>query len=752
MKKTILLLNAILLTLTLVACSDDPEPVDITLTSENSEAVLTHIPNAPVEGDEVTIQAHEVEGYRFLRWIDPESDGIISNNMDYTFTATEDRDFEAVYKPLEDAALTLESMNDDAELTVDKETILEGDTVTIEASKVDGYVFSHWENEGVSLTNARTYTFTVEEDTVLRAVYEAVEDDTVVIDMVSNTPNASLSIDSDVPITSGEAIQIDASEVDGYEFAYWVDLNSDEVVSNNPVYHFTPTEDKRYEAIYEKIPVSTKTVYFDNLSTDYDVSGNSVDLHFYEEDVPYIDIETFLSMISGAIVKDRMDIASDHKSIDMEYTIQGTNDADGINGDIPVSLSIDTRTNELTVSRFQFFDGLSAPLATDTSQGLDVTDYTEEGGQPFTIDLDDYGFDVINIDGQIRMQFQLANLFFSGNKYDAYFNGNEIYGVDAYQLMNDASVYDTLRDSTFNDASMSTELKRTTDHYLELSFDYFYGLKDVKGIQSYVNAFEPYENELLASDINHYRAITDIALSQDDLHTTNRMNGFYSLNGEPDYSAEDYGTRSEHYYAFKEAEETLAYCNSTDIELYDNDRIAKIKVNTFDETTLSQFDDALNTIDTLGTVEEIILDLSCNSGGNTEVMIQMLGYLTDAPIDFHRKTITDGLQTTTTYVSNIPSRAYEWNLLTSPLTYSTANAMVSIVDDMNLATIIGEKSSGGASSITTNITPSGSILTMSSANVITTDEFQSIEFGIEPDVPLQFDRFTDEVAIINALN
>ncbi len=745
-------MNAILLIITLAACSDEPEPVDITLTSENSDAVLTHIPNAPVVGDEVTIQAHEIDGHRFLRWVDPEGDGIISNNRNYTFTAEEDRQFEAVYRPLEEAVLTLESQNENAELTVDKTNILEGDTVTIEASEVEDYVFSHWEHDGTVLTNARVHTLTVREDIVLDTVYEPVDEDTVVIDMFSNTPDARLTINRSIPVNTDQGIVMEASDVEGYEFAYWLDTASDEVVSQSPVYRFTAMENERFEAVYEKKPLSTKTVDFENLSTEYDVSAKSVDLYFYEDGVAYIDIETFLNMIEGAIATHPLTISEDHNSIDMEYTTEGTTDADGVNEDTTVSMNIDSKADTLFVSHFYFFNGLSSMTDTDFTENLEVIDYVEEGGEAVTIDLEAYGFDVISIEDQTRIPFQLANLFFSGSMYDAYFNGNEIYGVDTYQLMNDASIHETLKDSTFNDKSMSTAVKRATDNYLELSFDYFYGLKDVKGIQSYKNAFEPYENELLASDDNHYHAISDIALSQDDIHTSILMNGFYEINGLPDYTIDDFGNRSEKYYEFMQSESVAQYCGDTEYELYDNESIAKIKVNRFDETTLGAFEETLSSIDTLGTVDQVILDLSCNSGGVIGIMLQMLGYMTDDPIDFHQKTITDSLHTTTTYYVDIPARNYEWSILSSPLTYSAANAMLAIADDMDLATIIGEKSSGGASPVTTNIVPSGSILVMSSANVMTNNQFQSIEFGIEPDIPLQFDRFSDETAIINALN
>ena len=51
-----------------------------------------------------------------------------------------------------------------------------------------------------------------------------------------------------------------------------------------------------------------------------------------------------------------------------------------------------------------------------------------------------------------------------------------------------------------------------------------------------------------------------------------------------------------------------------------------------------------------------------------------------------------------------------WYILTSPVTFSAANLMTSMAKDGGFATIIGQDSSGGASSIEVILLPDGQAL------------------------------------------
>jgi carboxyl-terminal processing protease len=79
--------------------------------------------------------------------------------------------------------------------------------------------------------------------------------------------------------------------------------------------------------------------------------------------------------------------------------------------------------------------------------------------------------------------------------------------------------------------------------------------------------------------------------------------------------------------------------------------------------------------------------------------------------------------------------------------------MASIAKEMGIATIVGQKSSGGASSIGIIITPVGTSIIMSTNNVLSTrigDEYFSIENGIEVDYFML--DVTDEDLLISIIN
>jgi|AntRauTorcE11897_2_1112592.scaffolds.fasta_scaffold00436_7 C-terminal processing protease CtpA/Prc len=753
MKKATMIVTFLVLIVTLSACSNEPGAVDIGLISNVEDASLFLSPDAPVKGDEVTIEATEIEGHQFVQWIDSSSNEVISESLVFSMIVREDKDFKAIYDSLEFVTLTMESSHEAAELIASKNTGYVGDEVTIEASMVEGYSFLHWEIAGTVLTDSRTHILTLETSVLLKAVYEEKPKDAIGVDLSSTTPNASLSIKNRLPFYSGDQVSVEASDVEGYEFSYWSDAYRDNLRSQSQTYTFEARESTTLKAVYEQLPNEKRTVDFENLASEYDPVNTTVELHYYEDEIAYINIETFLDMMDCAIIKDSIEISKDYNSITMSFIVDDSEETDGavVEDETEVSLRINTEDDTLKASHFYFFNGLSASTETDFGENLSVSDYTEEGGGAFTIDLAAYGFDVKYISGEPLMQFQLANLFFSGSMYDAYYNGDMIYGVDTYQLMDDSEVLSTVRSSSYNSKTMSEDLKTVTDNYMALSFDYFYGLKDVKNIRTYEDAFDEYDVDLMASDRIHYKTLLDMTYDQDDLHTSYLTSGFYE--GALDFrlTLDDLGPRSKGFNERYATPENQTYCSYTGYVLLDNDTVAKIRVKGFDESTMDEFETTMAKIESIETVEHIVLDLSCNTGGVLGIMIQMLGYMTDEPINFYQKTITDGLRTTTTYDVAIEARDYEWSILTSKLTFSAANSMASIASDMGVATIVGEATTGGASSITTNITPSGAIMLMSSAGVMTDNQFNSIEFGIEPDIYLSFPEYMDNETLINAI-
>ena len=76
-----------------------------------------------------------------------------------------------------EVSLELVSDIENARLEANKQSLNVGDEVTIIAYDVDGYMFMYWYNlnEETIVTNKNFYTFTIHEDTVLKAVYEEIQ-------------------------------------------------------------------------------------------------------------------------------------------------------------------------------------------------------------------------------------------------------------------------------------------------------------------------------------------------------------------------------------------------------------------------------------------------------------------------------------------------------------------------------------------------------------------------------------------------
>ena len=156
-------------------------------------------------------------------------------------------------------------------------------------------------------------------------------------------------------------------------------------------------------------------------------------------------------------------------------------------------------------------------------------------------------------------------------------------------------------------------------------------------------------------------------------------------------------------------------------------------------------------------VENVVFDLSYNTGGNLGAVLRIFGYMTEDQILFHSQNPADGSAVTYYIESDYDAFDYEYFIISSSVTFSAANLMVSIAQECGFATIIGQKSSGGASSIGVVMTPLGSSLLISTNNVLSTRvmdelgewEYISIENGIEVDYHM--DDVTSDQEIIDII-
>ena len=164
-------------------------------------------------------------------------------------------------------------------------------------------------------------------------------------------------------------------------------------------------------------------------------------------------------------------------------------------------------------------------------------------------------------------------------------------------------------------------------------------------------------------------------------------------------------------------------------------------------------------------LENIVLDLSWNTGGNIGALYRIVGFITDQP--FRVSSIdgdTDGNSSYYVIIDDgIDSYAnLNWSLLITPVTFSAANEMATIFLENDLGPIIGVTSGGGACSITPILLPNGTAFTMSSNNIGayrtgagTTEDpyvYHNTEFGIEPDYPIDIDLIYDVDTLLDIIS
>jgi len=159
-------------------------------------------------------------------------------------------------------------------------------------------------------------------------------------------------------------------------------------------------------------------------------------------------------------------------------------------------------------------------------------------------------------------------------------------------------------------------------------------------------------------------------------------------------------------------------------------------------------------------LENVLLDLSWNTGGNVGALYRIVGFITDQPFEVSGMDRATGSESTShVQIVGVPCYAnLNWGLLITPTTFSAANEMATIFKENELGTIIGVRSGGGACSITPILLPNGTAFTMSSVNInayrtgsgTEADPYvyTANEFGIDPDVAIDVTQIYDAPTLL----
>ena len=154
--------------------SAPPEPVRYTVTlSVDPQGGGTASGGGSVEaGAQVTVTASASGGYTFSGW--RENGSIVSTSASYTFTVTGDRSLTAVFAAVIPTYRVTAGIDPEGSGTASGGgTYQQGTSVTVTAAPGEGYNFVKWTENGQTVSESTSYTFTVTGDRTLTAVFEA---------------------------------------------------------------------------------------------------------------------------------------------------------------------------------------------------------------------------------------------------------------------------------------------------------------------------------------------------------------------------------------------------------------------------------------------------------------------------------------------------------------------------------------------------------------------------------------------------
>ena len=535
--------------------------------------------------------------------------------------------------------------------------------------------------------------------------------------------------------------------------------------------------------------IKTKSYYFKNLSDEYTINDNYINTYtINNSETLYVSIEEMMKYLNGFVDYNVFNKKWNFFSKEPSYTYYWYNNM------TKYTMTINWTKNTIKVNNLNYFDNVNYTQNTDYGRQLKYFNYDVQNkpgtNGSVTFDLGKYDFDILNYKKKILIPFPIFNtLFCNINYYSLYFNGDKIFGIDRW-LADNMQGIERIKTGSLNNKIASEQYRKDTFNHLCFSLDYFYGLKDHKGIKSFIEYFNEnidIKQKILSSDKNtfSYAYAKLINSNFNELHSTMLSLSFYNDKGDrlrsflqanPDVASsakreefnnisnflerkrqQRFGVEKTPIVRFKN---NMAIISFDSFETGSNEEVTR--TNNYDYDTFYLFKYAMKQIIKKPEITKIVVDLSLNGGGNVGAMRKALGYLTDAIINTYQfnslsKEYTEignkvDINLDGKYKFNESYSNYEWYVLTGLNTFSAANQFASIAKDMKIATLIGKKSGGGMCSIMPLVLNDGTTLIISSNNCAINKQKQYIEDGIEPKLNLEYKYFYDDDALLNLIN
>ncbi|PTD33034.1 putative transmembrane protein, peptidase S41 family [Mycoplasma mycoides subsp. mycoides C425/93] len=365
----------------------------------------------------------------------------------------------------------------------------------------------------------------------------------------------------------------------------------------------------------------------------------------------------------------------------------------------------------------------------------------------FEIDLSKYNIDILKDQNDLYLPSILLNqVFLSKSNIQTYFNGDDFKIFRFYEGLSLPGTFYLKQSDKNNQNKIPIGLRRFQYEYLSFLFDNYYAIK-LKDNKSYKEYFKKYETQILSESSNeHYLATKKIINDLDDPHSAYVLDGYY------DKDRNFHKTLFENKQRVKNSDKILDLLARNDpnkidyVNSFINDDTSVISFSKFDEKSTDYILKSLKQAKE-NNIKNIIFNLTQNGGGYIGVAFEILGFLTNKPFNVYSYNPLSKEKKVETIKSKYENFDFKYYILTSPYSFSAGNIFPQVARDNKVAKLIGYKTFGGASAINYYILPTGDIIQLSSNNVFTNDKFESLEFGVTPDVELDVDVYKNPSAI-----
>ncbi|MCR5045127.1 MAG: S41 family peptidase [Treponema sp.] len=424
--------------------------------------------------------------------------------------------------------------------------------------------------------------------------------------------------------------------------------------------------------------------------------------------------------------------------------------------------------------------------ASDSSPLIDLSNPSNPSSvvkakERVVIRLGDYGLRMYMIDGKLYVPFQvLADSFFCSSV--CVFNGYDYY----VYLSTDNDAYCTGRAYEFGrtPSALRSRLKAEYNYRcLCMLFDLNYCLKEQRSQVGKAN-ISKFNDSIFASGLGFDLLSTDTATYDaalvrfllsfiDDGHTSydepSKYQAYSTISQYKSYGKSVSGSRDKGLGATVDS----LYDKRSDMDggpgvwyVSENDE-EKMAVITFDgfndndpgsETDLAELAElntyqflkqAFEDIDDYSSVQNVVIDLSCNGGGALNQCMLALCFLAD-PENFYmaRRSVLDKSLVKFTYkVNNGVSlkKNYHFYVLTSGCSFSCGNFFPSICKYQLNVPIVGQQSGGGGGIVKSTQTSDGALFktsaSMEMCAIDSSNNYVCIDAGVPVDFEIGYDDF-----------